>query len=119
MKSRSLFNLVTDASDVLGFFEDVETPEQMISALERIKRREGEEFLVCIASLRLSLTGLLDDTLEMSGGPDEDDERDELGDIGDELDGLDETTGETPVGESPEKNENQPAKAAADGGKTG
>lgn len=80
MKFRSMFELVGDAKDVVDFFGDVESIEQMISKLERIKRREPEEFLVCIQSLKLSIDTALDDTFEMGGGGDLDEEDDNLDD---------------------------------------
>lgn len=82
MKIRNLFELVQDSKDVLDFFEGVESPEQMISALERIKKRESEDFLTCVQTLRISLEQLVDDTLELSGfGPDDEEEDLETDDL--------------------------------------
>jgi len=103
MKIRSLFELVSDSKDIADFFENVESPEQMVSALERIKKREVVDFLTCIQTLRISLEQLVEDTLEMSGfEPEEDEEELEIGDLGLE----DETTNPlesptTPNDESP------------------
>ncbi len=70
MKFRSPFDLATDTSDVLDFFDGVETPEQMISRLERLKKNDTEDFLLCIEALRGTLTALLEDTIEMTpSGP--------------------------------------------------
>lgn len=74
MKVSSLFNLVTDAKDVLDFFDGVDTPEQMVSALERAKHdRNASDLLDCLASLRASISEALADTLEMSAVLDDDD----------------------------------------------
>jgi hypothetical protein len=66
MKIQSLFDLITDARDVTDFFAKVESPEQMVSRLERIKRGEAEDFLATVEALQISLAGMLEDTLEMS-----------------------------------------------------
>jgi hypothetical protein len=66
MKVSSLFNLMNDASDFLDFFDGVDTPEQMVSRLERLKRQGADDLLACIESLRSAVTNTLDDTLELS-----------------------------------------------------
>ena len=76
MKVSSIFNLMTDSSDVLDFFEGVETTDQLVSRLDRLKRQGADNLLDCLYALRSSNATLLDDTLEMSpslGEPDEDD----------------------------------------------
>lgn len=85
MKIRSLFDIVQDSRDVVDFFEGVENQEQMISRLERIKKREFNELLACVDALRISIDSALEDTLEMSGsGNDEEEEdSDEDGDLED------------------------------------
>ncbi len=84
MKIRSLFALAQDTRDVLDFFERVESTNQMVSALERLKRNEAEDFLVCIEALKNSLAVLLNDTIEF-GSDFEDDDGDD-GEDGDDLD---------------------------------
>ena len=37
MKLSSLFTVITDANDVLDFFEGVDTTDQLVSRLERLK----------------------------------------------------------------------------------
>ena len=74
MKIASLFDLITDASDVLDFFERVDTPEQLVSRLERLKRQGAEELLNCVDGLRSSIAAILQDTLEMSATVDEPDD---------------------------------------------
>ena len=66
MRMQSIFDLITDSNDLLSFFEEVDTPEQLISRLERLKRKGADELMSCIAGLRHSVTSILDDTLEMS-----------------------------------------------------
>lgn len=75
MKMRTLFNLIEDADEITSLFSKVETPEQMVSLLERLKKQGAAEFLDSIQSLRLSLQSAMEDTLEIGGalGADEDD----------------------------------------------
>lgn len=89
MRIQSLFDLVEDAKGIVQFFEGVDTGEQMVSALERLKKRDSGELLSQIQSLRFSVSQLLGDTFEMSGfGPDDDDETDDgLGDLFDDEEG--------------------------------
>ena len=77
MKIQSLFNLVQEARDVVDCFENVATGEQMVSRLERIKRNEHTDFMVLIDALKISLQGVLHDTLEIgSSEMDTDDDED-------------------------------------------
>jgi hypothetical protein len=80
MKISSLFDLITDANDVLDFFERVESPEQLVSRLERLKRQGATEMFACLEGLRGSVTSALNDTLEMNASLDEP-ETDEIGDL--------------------------------------
>lgn len=75
MKMRTLFNLLEDADDIASLFAKVETPEQMVSLLERLKKQGATEFLESVQSLRLSLQAAMEDTLEIGGaiGGDDDD----------------------------------------------
>lgn len=65
MKIANLYNVLTDASNLLDFFERVETPEQLVSRLERLKRQDSKNMMDCIDGLRGSIADTLDDTLEM------------------------------------------------------
>jgi hypothetical protein len=76
MKVSSLFDLITDGRDLLGFFEGVDTTDQLVSRLERLKRQGADEMLECVEGLRASVTSALGDTLEMSAVLDDDDEED-------------------------------------------
>lgn len=105
MKFRSLFDLVGDAQDVVEFFKDVETIEQMVSKLERIKKREADDFLVCIQSLKISVDSAMEDTLEMGSNVDTEGEDSDLSE--EDLTGLEEEEGEKPA---------EPVEAAADKG---
>ena len=97
MKIKYILDLTVDASDLLGFFEDVTTPEQLVSRLERLKRNTTEEMLACIEGLRTSLGSLLEDTVEPSGNLDDDDEGDDVKDLLSTLDEPDNTATETPA----------------------
>ena len=71
MKVSSLFNLISDASDTIDFFEGVESAEQLVSRLERLKHTNTDELLECLDGLRSSTIEALEDTLEMSASRDE------------------------------------------------
>lgn len=73
MKMRALFNLVEDAQGISDLFARVESPEQMVSTLERVKKQHAPEFLELIESLRFSLEAVFSDTLELGGTIDEGD----------------------------------------------
>lgn len=110
MKLRSLFALVEDAQDLLEYFDKVETVDQMVSALERAKKRENAaQLLSDVASMRLAVEGLLEDMLEVGGSGVSD------GDIPEDLlDGLgDEDAAENPAGESEEEPSPEPAVAGS------
>lgn len=66
MKISSLYNVITDASDVLDYFEGVDSPEQLVSRLERLKRSDTREMMACIDGLRGSISEILDESLEVS-----------------------------------------------------
>jgi hypothetical protein len=104
MKMRTLFNLLEDADEISSLFAKVDTPEQMVSLLERLKKQGTTEFLESIQSIRLSLQAAMEDTLEMGGtvGADDDDNFTSDGVDGDEdlLAGLG------------DEDENPPAKSA-------
>lgn len=68
MKMKSLFNLVEDADAITNIFAKVDTTEQMVSLLERLKKQGATELLEYVQSLRLSLQAAMEDTLEL-GGP--------------------------------------------------
>ena len=71
MKLSSLFNLVTDAQDVLDLFEGVKNTDQLRGRLRRVSNIEAEDLLTCLHSLQSSIARALDDTLYMN--PDLDD----------------------------------------------
>ena len=76
MKISSLFNLLNDSQDVLDFFDRVESPEQLVSRLDKLKRQGAEELLTCIVGLRSSAVAALSDTLEMNAVLDENEDED-------------------------------------------
>ena len=89
MKVSSLFNMATDLSDMLDFFEGVETTDQLISRLDRLKR-QADHLLDCIYAAKSSAATFLDDTLEISPLNEPDEEDNLTGDLGvdDELENL-------------------------------
>lgn len=87
MMIKYLLDLSADASDLLDFFEDVTTPEQLVSRLERLKRGAAEEMFACIEGLRASVENFLQDTVEPSGALDAEPD-DEATESGDDLNDL-------------------------------
>jgi hypothetical protein len=77
MKIRTLFNLLEDAQEISTLFSKVETPEQMVSTLERLKKNGAAEFLDSIQTLRLSVEAAYEESLEMGGSLGDGDENGE------------------------------------------
>jgi len=67
MKFRNLFNLIEDTQEICAVFESVETPEQMVSILERLKKQAPQHLLELVNSLRMSTEAVLADSLEPTG----------------------------------------------------
>jgi hypothetical protein len=67
MKMKNLFNLVEDADAIANVFAKVDTTEQMVSLLERLKKQGATELLEYVQSMRLSLQAAMEDTLEIGG----------------------------------------------------
>jgi hypothetical protein len=90
MKVSSVFSLVTSSTDILDLFEGVESTDQLVSRLDRLKRQGPGILLDCLYTLKTSIALLLDDTLEMSAAQGEPEEGDTLaGDLSDaELESL-------------------------------
>ena len=66
MRMSSIFDVITDINDFLSLFEGVESPEQMSSRLDRLKRQGSREVYAYLEGLRISRDNLLNDTIEMS-----------------------------------------------------
>jgi spore cortex formation protein SpoVR/YcgB (stage V sporulation) len=77
MKMGTLFDLVSDTEDLLDYFDEVGTAEQMVSRLERLKKRDVEELLDTVESLRYSVGALREETLESAISPNDDDDEPE------------------------------------------
>jgi hypothetical protein len=116
MKFRNIFNLCEDAQAISSHFEGVETPEQMSSALERLRRGgAANDLLEVIQSMRLSCEAILEDTIEPGGPLDEgelpDAFEDDLLDLGDddapttEPAPVPQAPGSAPVTDAPTRNE--------------
>jgi hypothetical protein len=107
MKVSSVFTLATDATDVLDFFEGVETTDQLVSRLDRLKRQGTDNLLDCLYALKSSVATLLDDTLEMSslGGNDEEEDNLEDGLDDAELESLTEEEKQNPTESPPPEGE--------------
>ena len=99
MRFRSFFDVIGDAKDVVEFFDGVDSVEQMVSKLERIKRRDTEEFLVCVQSLKLSIDAAMDDTFEMGSSVEVNEDEPDLTE--EEIDDLDKEEEEKPAEEPP------------------
>ena len=106
MKVSSLFNLASDLSDLLDFFEGVETTDQLISRLDRLKR-QADPLLDCIYAAKSSTATFLDDTLEISPLNEPDEEDSLTGDLGvdDELENLTSEEKQNPTETSAPENE--------------
>jgi hypothetical protein len=111
VKVSSFFNLIVDGSDLLDFFQKVDTSEQLVSRLERLKREAPDELLSCIVGLRASIATALDDTLEMSAVLDEpDNDNTDLDSELASLEDLDPREAEENDGEMQNPSEPPPAK---------
>lgn len=104
MKVSSLFNLITDSSDILDFFERVESPEQLVSRLERLKRQGAEELFACLIGLRATVQATLDDTFEMNAALGE--PEDDASTLDDEIAGL--SLDDSPAESKPEPEKQNP-----------
>jgi|SRR5271157_5236844 len=101
MKMSSFFNLATDLNDLLDFFYEVESREQLVSRLERLKRQPGE-LLATIQGGRGSIVSAMNDTLEMNSSFEEPEIESDP-----ELDAqLDALVAEKPNSEEPSPTEN-------------
>lgn len=111
MRISSLFDIITDANDLLDLFDGVESSEQLVSRLDRLKRQGKDEMFACIQGLRGSVTSALNDTLEMNASLDEpevDDTDEDLGNLDAELADLDaenEIPAESPPAEIAKKDD--------------
>ena len=129
MKVSSLFDLITDSRDLVQFFDGVDSKEQLVSRLERLKRMDVEDLYACIEGLRATITKTLDDTLEMTAVLDEEEpdtlpdeafpdtsaldrELEELGKEVGMSDGSDDETS-SPSAESDAKNQNSESDSIA------
>lgn len=94
MKFKNIFHLIEDAQEVCSLFERVETPEQMVSTLERIKKQFSQELLDLVQSLRLSTEAILEDALEVGGavGGEPEDADFDFGGDGDLVEKIEEDT---------------------------
>lgn len=64
MKVGNFVQTIVDIQDLLSYFTNVKTKDQMISALERIKRQEAEGFLDTVSSLQNSFEAITSDEIE-------------------------------------------------------
>jgi hypothetical protein len=105
MKVSSLLGIYNSTRNLLDFFEDVETVDQLVSRLERLKKTKQEELLDSIEDLREAAVVLADDTFEMGGSSTEDLEEDESDDLlGDDFPDLeDEEPEKEVIGETQEE----------------
>lgn len=107
MKIGSLFEVIRNANDLVEYFEGADTPEQMVSRLERLKKAAPDELVDDVKSLRDSISKLLDDTMEMGRtveDTDDDDLDNELSDLEDDDDAFDGFLSGNDPKESPPEN---------------
>ena len=65
MKISGLFSLLTNSTGLLEFFDGVETEDQMITRLEKLKHQEGPSALLdSVYTTRAAVAEVLDDTIE-------------------------------------------------------
>lgn len=64
MKVGNFVQTIVDIQDLLSYFANVKTKDQMISALEKIKRQEAEGFLDTVSSLQNSFEAITSDEIE-------------------------------------------------------
>jgi len=76
MKLASIFDVVTDAQDILDLFDGIDNVDQLRGRLRRVGQLEAEDFLACLQGLQASIAKALNDTIEMN--PDLGDPDDEL-----------------------------------------
>jgi hypothetical protein len=83
MKIQILFDIIRSSQDLLSAFEGVESPAQLVSRLEKLKRSDVEGLLADVENLRDSVDECLSDTIETGGSLAGD-----LSDASEELDGA-------------------------------
>ena len=76
MKIGSLFDLFTDSRDLCALFEGVDTREQLVSRLERLKHNDPDHTLHIVEGLRISLNQMYNDTFEPTASIDDSDDSD-------------------------------------------
>lgn len=78
MKIQDLFDLLRSVDDFLSYFENVNTPQQLVSRLEQLKRQDPEGLFDCLEDLRMAEAAALEANLELGGAlvsePDESDD---------------------------------------------
>ena len=80
MKIQDLFDLLAASQDFLGIFEGVESPSQLVSRFERLKREDADGILQDLNALRIATVSALEANLELGGslGDTDDDEPSDL-----------------------------------------
>jgi len=102
MKIQELFDLLAASQDFLTIFDGVESPSQLVSRLERLKREDVEGILQDLNALRLATENALAANLELGGS---------LGDDDDDPTDLEDALGEFPEFASDDEDPNvQPEK---------
>jgi hypothetical protein len=103
MKIRDLFDLIRSADELLSsYFENVNTPEQLVSRLEQLKRQDPEGLFDCLEDLRMSTTNALEANIELDGALSG--ELETSDDLLRDLESFSEDLNETPSQPATEKN---------------
>lgn len=74
MKIQELFDLLGSSQDFLSYFEGVQSPAQVTSRLEHLKRQDPEFFLEDLHALRVSTHAALSANIELGGSLSSDDD---------------------------------------------
>jgi len=108
MKIQTLFDLLRASQNLLLAFEGVESPAQLVSRFEKLKRGDVESLLEDVDDLRDSVDAGLSDTIEMNGYqadgndlPETPSEIDNALDAFPELDGLESDLSQDAPGNDP------------------
>lgn len=108
MRIQELFDLIGAADDFLSLWHEVETTDQLISRLERLKREDPEGILDDLNGLRIAVSSALAANIELGGALSGDGEP--VSDIDKALEGFRDL--EEPTEATQDALSNQPAAAA-------
>jgi Flp pilus assembly CpaE family ATPase len=114
MRIQDLFDFTGSADELLSYFDNVTSPQQLVSRLEQLKRQDPEGLFDSLESLRLSHATVLEANLELGGAlANETDEPDNLlGSLAAFAEATDETVSQIATDEKPPEVENSSSQDA-------